>query len=243
MRKEQRLVLIVRHVHGRDAQPPLQLAELDAHPLSELRVEVRERLVEEEQLRFADEGPRESEPLLLAPRELRRGPRLEAVETDERERFGDRALLLGAGWLRVGDLEREGDVLEHGHVRPDRVALEHHPDVARVGGHEAAGARQDASVQRDRAALRALETGEAAQRRRLSATGRTEERIEAAVLDGERHVFDRADAAAPARVRLAERGDLEHQLSRTARPPRRCNAATRMTSTNTIITESAAIAV
>ena len=26
--------------------------------------------------------------------------------------------------------QREGDVLEHGHVRPDRVALEHHADVA-----------------------------------------------------------------------------------------------------------------
>src|SRR2546428_1006889 len=45
MRQEERLALIVRDVDRRDAKPPLELAELDAHALAQLRIEVRERLV------------------------------------------------------------------------------------------------------------------------------------------------------------------------------------------------------
>src|SRR6266850_7147408 len=42
VREEERLALVVRHVDRRDAETPLQLPELDAHPLSQLRVEIRE---------------------------------------------------------------------------------------------------------------------------------------------------------------------------------------------------------
>ena len=48
-----RLDLVVRHVDGRDAEPLVQLRERRAHADAQLRVEVRERLVEQERLRLA----------------------------------------------------------------------------------------------------------------------------------------------------------------------------------------------
>ena len=51
-------------------------------------------------------------------------------------------LLADVALLELADLEREGDVLEHVHVRPDRVGLEHHAEVALVGRDEDAPARR-----------------------------------------------------------------------------------------------------
>ena len=55
----------MRDVDRGDAEPALELPQLDAHALTELRVEARERLVEEEQLRLSHERARERESLLL----------------------------------------------------------------------------------------------------------------------------------------------------------------------------------
>ena len=46
VRHRERLGLVVRHVDARKAEFALQPLELEAHVLSQLRVEVRERLVE-----------------------------------------------------------------------------------------------------------------------------------------------------------------------------------------------------
>ena len=116
---------------------PLQFAQLDAHALPQLRVEIRERLVQQEQLRFSHERARQREPLLLAAGELRRGAFLEALQPDESKRFRDHPPRLSPRRGLRADAERERDVLEHAHVRPDRVGLEDHPDVACVGRDEA----------------------------------------------------------------------------------------------------------
>src|SRR5262249_18701188 len=71
----QRLLLVVCHVDERDpdltdgALNPLQF---DLHLLAELQVESAERLVEEKDLRMIDERARQSDPLTLAARQLRR---------------------------------------------------------------------------------------------------------------------------------------------------------------------------
>src|SRR5712691_4423206 len=103
MGEEQRLALIVCDVDRRDGKAPLQLSQLDPHALSQLRVEVRERLVEQEHLRAADQGAREREALLLSAGELRRGPFLETLETDERKGFFDQPLRLGLRGRMLAD--------------------------------------------------------------------------------------------------------------------------------------------
>ena len=85
----QRFGLIVRDVDHRDSEPPLQRAQLQAHLLAQTRVEVRERLVEQEQARPAHQRARERQTLLLAARELRRQARRLRIEPHQRERFFD----------------------------------------------------------------------------------------------------------------------------------------------------------
>ena len=73
-----RLGLVVRDVDGRDAEPLVQLRERRAHADAQLRVEVRERLVEQERLRLAHDRAAHRDALALPAGELR-GPAVEQV--------------------------------------------------------------------------------------------------------------------------------------------------------------------
>ena len=81
-----RLDLIVRHVHHRDPELPLQRADLRAHVLPQLGVEVRQRLVHQADRRFGDDRAAERDALLLAAGELRR---LAVEQRREPEEIGD----------------------------------------------------------------------------------------------------------------------------------------------------------
>src|SRR5690606_28723344 len=79
----------------------------------------------------------------------------------------------------------EGHVLEHRHVRVERVVLEHHGDAA-LGGGKLVDAL---AVDVDRAAVDLLQPGDGAQQGGLAAAGRADE-------DGELLLLDRqVDAA------------------------------------------------
>ncbi len=77
-----RLLLIVRHVHHRRAQAMVQLDELGARLAAELRVEIRQRLVEQKRLRLPDDGAAHGDALALAAGELGR-PSVEQVADAE----------------------------------------------------------------------------------------------------------------------------------------------------------------
>ena len=62
----ERLKLIRRGVDRRRAELPVEPLEFGPHVVAELRVEIGERLVEEEEPRLADDGAPDGEPLLLA---------------------------------------------------------------------------------------------------------------------------------------------------------------------------------
>ena len=70
----------MRDVDRRDAELLLDAPDLGAQRHAQLGVEVRERLVEEEDARLDGHGARQGNALLLPARELRRSPRAEAVE-------------------------------------------------------------------------------------------------------------------------------------------------------------------
>ena len=67
-----RLDLVVGHVHDRGLDALVQQLDLGAHVHAQLRVEVRQRLVEQEQRRVAGERPAHGDALALAARQLRR---------------------------------------------------------------------------------------------------------------------------------------------------------------------------
>ena len=109
-----------------------------------------------------------------------------ALEPHRRQRLLHALLDLFAGELLA--LRAERHVLRDGHVREQRVGLEHHVRVAFVG-RQARGVR---TVHQDPALGRGLEAGEHPQRRRLAAPARPQQReelpashVEADAVDGD----------------------------------------------------------
>ena len=112
----------------------LQAPQLFAHLGAQLRIEIAQGLVKQKRLGFADERARDRHALLLSTRQARRRPIREMRHLDDFERLRGAARDLRLA--QPATLERVGDVLEHVHVRPDRVGLEHHAEVAPVRGHK-----------------------------------------------------------------------------------------------------------
>ena len=124
-----RLDLIVGHEDRRHAELALDAPDLGAHRQPERRVEIGQRLVEQQQMRPLDQRAGERHALLLAARELRwaAGRASASMRTSAAISRGAR-LRLGA--FDLLEAQREHDVLEHGHVRIERVGLEDDADVA-----------------------------------------------------------------------------------------------------------------
>jgi hypothetical protein len=103
------------------------VAQLDAH----LVVEIGHRLVEQQQRRVDRQRTAERDALPLSARQLRDGARAEALHLQQRQHFVDAAGdLVLAG---TAHLEPVADVAGNGHVRPERVRLEHHRRAALFG--------------------------------------------------------------------------------------------------------------
>jgi hypothetical protein len=125
------LLLVMRHEDRGDAHLLQQAAQLHPHLVAQLDVEIGKRLVEQQHGRFDHDRAGDGDALLLAAGELARPSLGEAFELDQRQRTPD----------PLADLRRRhlphaqaiGDVVEHAHMREQRVALEHQPDIALAG--------------------------------------------------------------------------------------------------------------
>jgi hypothetical protein len=115
----------------------------------------------------------------------------------------------------VADLQRKGDVLEHGHVGPDRIGLKHHADAAIARRHEYVGGRVEHGgvADHDAAAVRALQSGDAAQRRRLSAARRSEQREQLAAFHPQADAVDRLHVGASGGKNLGQVLDCQHVVA------------------------------
>ncbi len=184
----QRLFLVVRHVDERRLRLFLDVLQLELHLLAQLQVECAERLVEQQGGRPVDQRPRERNALLLAARQLPRLALVHALQPDREERV--RHPRLDVGTRDLLDLEPEGDVLPHGHVREERVSLEDHVDVSLGGGHIG----HVAALEEDPSLGRLLEPGDHPQRGRLAAARRAEQREELSLADRQADVVDGLDA-------------------------------------------------
>ena len=179
-----RLHLVVGDVQRRHAEALVQPHELRPHLHAELGVEVRERLVHQERLRVPNDRPAHRDALALAARQRARLAVEQVLDPEQRGGLGDPLLPLRLRHpLR---LEREADVRAHGHVRIERVVLEHHRDVA-VDGVEIV---DDGVTDEDLARGGLLEARDHPQRGRLAAPGRADEDHELAVLDPQAQVVD-----------------------------------------------------
>ena len=125
----------------RDLRLLLNAADFLTHLDAQARVQVGERLVEQQHLRLLDQRAGDRDALLLSAGELARLAPEVFLDLNELGRalhlLAD--LLAGIALPRRGipDVrQREGDIVRHGHVRIQRVILEDEPDVAllRHGG-------------------------------------------------------------------------------------------------------------
>ncbi len=120
--------LVVGHVDEGGLQPLVQFGNVGAGLHAQFGVEVGERLVEEKHLRLADDGAAEGHALALAAGELARLALEHVGQAEHFGRFLHAPVDFGPG--NAAQLEAEGHVVVHGHVRVEGVGLEHHRDIA-----------------------------------------------------------------------------------------------------------------
>src|SRR4029079_16794165 len=81
VRERHRLRLIMGYIENGERELFLQRAKFEAHLLSELSIEVRERLIEQQNCRLINERPRQRDPLMVTAGQPRRAAVSQARET------------------------------------------------------------------------------------------------------------------------------------------------------------------
>ena len=189
VRHRQRLVLVVSHEDEGRPELLVQRPQLFLETGSQVLVERRQRLVEQQDARLEDECAGESDPLLLATGQLARHPFAEALEVRQRQQAVDLAaddVLAGAAHP-----QGEADVLAHRHGRKEGIALEDHAEIALLR-------RQSSDVpvaKPDTTCRRRNEARDHHQDRRLAGARRAKERQERAGGDVERDVVHGGESA------------------------------------------------
>jgi len=173
------LDLVVGNVDRRHWHFLVHPLDLSAHLHAQLRVEVRQRLVEEEDLRVAHDGAAHGDALPLAPGQLLRLAVEQFGYVQDAGGLIDPALDLVLREALQAQPERH--VLVHRHMRVERVVLEHHRDVAVLRRHVV----DDGVANQDVAAADLLQAGDHAERRGLAAAGRADQDDEFLVGDFE----------------------------------------------------------
>ena len=79
----------MRDIDRGDPERALQPLDLGAHVDAQLRIEIRQRLVEQQHARANHDGARQRDTLLLSTGKLTRKTALETAESHEREHLGD----------------------------------------------------------------------------------------------------------------------------------------------------------
>ncbi len=183
-----RLDLVMGDVDRRRRNFLVHLLDLGAHLDAQFGVEIGQRLVEQEDLGVADDGAAHRDTLALPARQLLR-PAAEQVG-DVENAGGILDPLLDLGLRKLLQPQTERHVLVHGHVRVERVVLEHHRDVPVLWRHVVDQLVADIDLARGRF----LQTGNHPQGRGLAAARWADQHDELAVADVEVDAGDRGGA-------------------------------------------------
>src|SRR5690606_31114543 len=194
----QRLALVVGHVHHRHAQALVQVLDLHLHVLAQLLVQRTEGFVHQHQLRFEHQRSGQRHTLLLTTGELAWIAIAEAVELHHGQGAFDPLADVGARHAAYAQGERQ--VLGHGHVREQRVVLEHHAYVALVRRQFVQGA----TIEQNLAGGRSFEPGQHHQAGGLAGPGRAEQGQELALADIQVEILDDQRLAVIALLHTAE---------------------------------------
>ena len=181
-------LLIVRNVEHRDIQFALQLLDLKAHLLAQIRIQIRKRLIQKEESRLADQCTGQRNTLLLSAGQLRRQTLLKALHADDLDHLHNPfANLL---FRALCDLQRISDIIKYRHVRPYGIVLEHKPDAAVLRRHLnlRSRIRDKCIVEINPACIRRLKSRDQTKENSLAAAGRAKQRKALPFLDRQRQI-------------------------------------------------------
>ena len=140
--------LVMGHIDHREAQALLQFAQLAAHFLAQLGVEIGKGFVHQADLGLGDQRAPQRHALLLSAGQLR-GPAIkQGRKAQQLGGFGQATRGFGRGHL--AHRQPEAYVLRHREVGKQRIVLEHHGDAALGGRQMADFAAVDAHTARGR---------------------------------------------------------------------------------------------
>ena len=170
-------------------QALMQLGDFGTHLHAQLSVQVGQRFVEQEDLRLTDDSTAQSNTLTLAAGQSLRLTVQQVVNAQNAGSFFHAALDFVLGGL--AQLQAERHVVEHGHVRIQRVVLEHHRDIAILRSNVVNQLVADIQF----AVGDFFQAGNHAQGGGLAAAGRADQNDKFLVLDVEVEVADSRHAA------------------------------------------------
>ncbi|EJT84519.1 hypothetical protein PPS11_21719 [Pseudomonas putida S11] len=176
------LFLVVGHHHAGHANALDDLHQFQLHLRTQFLVQCTHRLVEQQQLGALGQRAGQGHALALAAGQLVRLALGVLGHVHQLEHLGHAGVDLGLGHLVL--LQAEGDVLRHGHVREQRVGLEHHVDRPLVGRHVG----DVDAIEEDPPFGRAFEAGQHAQQGGLAGTGAPQKSEDLALADFQGHI-------------------------------------------------------
>ena len=121
------------YINKRSLQALVQLADFGSHCYTELGVQVRERLVEQEHFWLTNDSSPNCNTLTLTARKLARFAVQQILDTKNISSFTHTALDLVLADLTK--FQAESHIIVNRKVRIKRVRLEDHGNVAIFGGH------------------------------------------------------------------------------------------------------------
>ena len=182
------LGLVVGNIDKGGVDLLAQLDDLGAHLVTELGVQVGQRLVHQEHLGLTDDGAADGHTLALAAGQSLGLPVQILGDVQDSGGLADLPVDLILGHLL--QLQGEGHVLIDGHVGIEGVGLEDHGDITVLGGHIVHQLAVDVQL----AAADLLQAGNHPQRGGLTAAGGTDQNDELLVRDVQIELLDRHDA-------------------------------------------------
>src|SRR3984885_13041759 len=162
----------------------VQAFDLDAHVDAKFGVEVRERLIKQEDLRLPNECAAHGDTLSLTARELAWAAVHQMLDLQGLGDCGDCPVAFG--FRDATHFHAERHVLRYRHVGIERVGLEHHGDVPLRRMQVV----DDLAADADFSGGDRLKTCDRVQQRRLTAPGRPHEDEKAALLERDIYAFE-----------------------------------------------------
>ena len=199
--------LVMGNVDEGGLQALMQLGDFGTHLHAQLSVQVGQRFVEQEDLRLTDDSTAQSNTLTLAAGQSLRLTVQQVVNAQNAGSFFHAALDFVLGGL--AQLQAERHVVEHGHVRIQRVVLEHHRDIAILRRHVVDQLIADIQL----AFGNFLQTGDHTKSRRFTAAGRANQNKEFLVFDFQIKIGNRNNAAGILFVNVLQRQACHIQTS------------------------------